>query len=349
MKKRLETIVNALFWIFLFAFIYAALGQKLRVWETDDGLVYSVAYDKFIFVILLVDLVGKILLFYINLRFLVPKYLLKDRVSKYSYVLTGLVILSLVFSMSISYLIIWLTDEKLDEVTHLIPYTLLFHVILVPLSIAYAYIKEKMEIEKLSQHLMEEKLHAELKFLKSQINPHFLFNTLNNIYSLTRRFQDKTAANSISQLSRMMRYMLIESNSEYVQISREISYLKDFIALERLRLSGEADIKITFNEQVEKDDFQIAPMLLIPLIENTFKHGISYTQPSNIRIDITSTKNHLRLEAENTNHAKAEKRSDGIGLDNLQRRLALIYPLRHELRISKDQKKYSAMLVLNFS
>ncbi len=175
-----------------------------------------------------------------------------------------------------------------------------------------------------------EKANAELAYLKAQINPHFLFNTLNSIYSLALTNSSKTAE-SIVKLSDMMRYVLSESNLEEVLVSKEKEYIFNFIELQILRLSP--SIKLSCSWEGDSDQLTISPLLIIPFIENAFKHGVNSEEDSEISIQIVIIKFELRLQVKNKivteNNATLEK--SGIGIVTTKRRLDLLYPEKHSL------------------
>ena len=195
-----------------------------------------------------------------------------------------------------------------------------------------------------SVQLEKEKLQSELLFLRSQTNPHFLFNTLNNIYVLARKQSEQTAP-IIMKLSKLLRYMLYECNTPTVPIQKEIQVIKDYIALEALRYNER--LKVDLDIELEDPDSPIAPLLLIPFVENAFKHGASESR-FNIQIDIKIIQKEEKLFFSiKNNKADAPPTNElGIGLKNIKRQLALIYPNRHELRIADDAGFYQVDLHL---
>jgi two-component system LytT family sensor kinase len=196
---------------------------------------------------------------------------------------------------------------------------------------------EWFKSEKQREELKVEKLNAELKFLKSQINPHFLFNCLNTIYSLAHK-QSTQTEHAILKLSTIMRYMIYESNEASVLLSQELKYLHDYIEIQRLRLPK--DIEINYRLNGEADRLQIEPMLLVPFVENAFKHGISYTEDSFIDIDIATTEDMIRLTVKNSHFKERVAERGGIGLDNVLKRLELLYPNEHEINIRETDNQF---------
>lgn len=173
---------------------------------------------------------------------------------------------------------------------------------------------------------------AELKNLKNQINPHFLLNTLNNIYALTAFDQEK-AQQAIQELSRLLRYMLYESQSDRVTLAKEAEFLQSYIALMKLRIYNEVEVKTSFSFP-ENENVEVAPFIFISLVENAFKHGISSTGASFIHISLKSDAHHLEFRCENSNTPKdqSDKAPGGIGLSQVANRLKYAYPNRYEWR-----------------
>ena len=166
---------------------------------------------------------------------------------------------------------------------------------------------------------------AELRNLRSQINPHFLLNTLNNIYALTAIDQER-AQDAIQQLSKMLRHMLYDNQESCVALSDELQFLENYISLMKIRLS--ANVDVTFTHNVEVPGVRIAPLIFISLIENAFKHGVSPTEQSFVHIEINATDHDINCRIENSNHPKSnqDRSGHGIGLNQVQRRLDLAYP-----------------------
>jgi len=201
--------------------------------------------------------------------------------------------------------------------------------------------------DQLKKKLAKEKLEAELSFLKSQIHPHFLFNTLNNLYALTLIKSEKTS-DVVLKLSGLLDYMIYKSNDRFVVLSKELKVLEDYIELEKLRYNNRLDIEYRVNGK--SDSYTIAPLILLPFIENSFKHGASNdrTNPK-IRININITKDGLNLNVVNStlgNKKKDMSLSEGIGLKNVRRRLELIYPDAHNLVINQNEKHFEINLVV---
>lgn len=191
---------------------------------------------------------------------------------------------------------------------------------------------------------------AGLDFLRSQINPHFLFNALNTIYGTAMQEGAERTSTAVEKLGDMMRFMLHENMQEKIGLSREIDYLNNFIGLQRLRTDGNAALNIETHIEQPETLFQIAPMLLIPFVENAFKHGISFREPSHIKITLEVKEDTLYFDVYNSKHPKPEndpeRDRNGIGLTNVQQRLELLYPATHQLMIRETVKDFFVHLTL---
>ncbi|MFC2097105.1 sensor histidine kinase [Bacteroidota bacterium] len=207
-------------------------------------------------------------------------------------------------------------------------------------------LKSWFQNQQKTQTLEKEKMEAELKFLKAQIHPHFLFNTLNNLYALTLDKSDQ-APEVVIKLSNLLDYMLYECNTPKVAVDKEINIIKNYLSLEQIRYGKELNIK--FTKKGSTKNLEIAPMILLPFIENSFKHGLSKnTKDPWIDISINFSGNNLLFNVQN-NKIKGElphsdDYTEGIGLKNVQRRLELIYNKRHDLLISDKGETFDIFL-----
>jgi len=187
------------------------------------------------------------------------------------------------------------------------------------------------------------KLQSELQHLHYQLQPHFFFNSLNNIYSLVD-ISPEQAKKSIHSLSKLMRYMLYETNMELIPLSKEIDFMKKYIDLMKLRVSDKTEVSYNFPE--EETGIQIAPLLFISLIENAFKHGVSASKESNILLNMTFHKKNILFTIENDNFPKKtdDKSGSGIGLKNLEKRLQLLYPNKYGFETQVKDNRFLATL-----
>jgi two-component system, LytTR family, sensor kinase len=210
----------------------------------------------------------------------------------------------------------------------------------------------KMTIEwfkndKQKRELENDKLFAELSMLKAQINPHFFFNVLNNICSLARSKSEETET-YIIKLSQLMRYNLYEQKEDKVLLKKEVQFIEDYIDIQKMRLFN--SVEVVFYKTCNLDNYNIEPMLLFPFIENAFKHGISYDVYSKIVIDISVENDILLFSVINTIHKSPDslstEKDKGIGLQNVLKRLKLLYPDKHEILIKNNNKEFSILLKL---
>lgn len=199
------------------------------------------------------------------------------------------------------------------------------------------------------ERLRSEKLSTELAFLKTQVDPHFLFNTLNSIYALSLEEDSPKTADSIIKLSTLMRYNLHDSDAGFINIDKEIDYFEKYIELQKLRLDQNNKIILKMNYDKEKSqEFKIAPLLLIPFIENVFKHGVSQTVETEIVISISIFNGYIELKTENTLLKESDNSGrNGIGLLNVKKRLDLLYNDQYVLISEKRGKKYITNLRIN--
>lgn len=195
------------------------------------------------------------------------------------------------------------------------------------------------------KNLIEEKLSTELKLLRNQLHPHFLFNTLNNIYALARKKSDM-APDAVMKLSELLNFMLYESGKNTIPLSIEINFLEDYITLQRIRYNNR--LKIIYTKETDAPEKKIVPLLLLPLIENAFKHGVDESRfESYISIMIRQQQNHFHFNIENPFEKKQKNFTDGqIGLKNLQRQLELLYK-DYKLDITDSSSVFRVTLYIN--
>jgi sensor histidine kinase YesM len=298
------------------------------------------------------NLFGVIIIVFVNIRFLLPKLYFQKKHLQYvlaSLVLIGLTLLVLyhdIFPWSD-----WFTSQsgrgvRTGRPTRWIPR-------LVPLIIAYLgttlveitrYANRK---EKEAIRLDKEKLETELKFLKSQVNPHFLFNALNNIYSLSVTQAPQTPE-TVMQLSEILRYMVYDSNEPKVPLEKEIKYIQNFIDLKLLKDSRGMDVELDIPSAAP--NLMIPPLLFIPFVENAFKHSrIEDLKEGFVKIKLSTVGNHIIFNVLNSIPAQkfTKDKQGGVGLDNIKKRLQLLYPADHfELDIKQNENQYESTLKL---
>ena len=198
----------------------------------------------------------------------------------------------------------------------------------------------------------KEKVSTELNFLRSQVNPHFLFNVMNTIYFQIEK-KNKDARLSVEKFSEMLRYQLYECTTDMIPIDKELHYIKNYVAIQALRMEKDSDINLMIDD--EMGNFTIAPLLILPIVENAFKHVSNFKEAGKNKIYLSVKKyntNTLIIEAINTydqsNGQKHLLESGGLGIQNLKRRLELLYPGKHELNTNKEENTYQTMLKLQY-
>jgi len=217
-------------------------------------------------------------------------------------------------------------------------------ILIVGFSFGLAVLGKLSQNEKERKELEKEKLNSELAFLKNQISPHFLFNTLNNIYALIS-MDSQAAQQSILKLSKLMRYLLYESEQGKTLLSHEIDFMKNYIDLMKLRLSPRIDLKVTFPEN--KTEREIPPLLFVPFIENAFKHGVSLRDNSYIHISMEVSDNMISFITANSigmSSQPGDGQYSGIGLENVRKRLNLLFPEQHKLEINQTSSEFTVKL-----
>ncbi|GLU53501.1 sensor histidine kinase [Dyadobacter frigoris] len=283
-----------------------------------------------------------------NLYFLIPNYQKEpNKLSGYVIRLLCALILAGFFSM----IFLKGLDKLSPPKAFLTMHSLVFAIAV--LFSWFIYNQNKDQLQQLYSLKTElGKSSADLQFLRSQINPHFLFNVLNTLYGTAIQENADRTSEGIQKLGNMMRFMLYENNLEMIPVAREVDYLKDYIHLQNLRLAKSENIKVEVNISENSCQHSIAPMLLIPFIENAYKHGISLQNRSWINISLRCQDSKLELDVYNSIHPKnqtdPENEHKGIGLENVRQRLDLMYPEKYELTIRESQIEYFVHLTLSF-
>jgi sensor histidine kinase YesM len=197
------------------------------------------------------------------------------------------------------------------------------------------------QAERRARDIENEHLRTELSFLHMQINPHFLFNSLNTIYGMSLKKSDN-APKAVLKLSQLLRYMIEETGHNTVPLEQEVTYLNNFIELQKMR-SGPS-LSVTFDVEGDINGANIAPMLLLPFVENAFKYGLNNSLDSPIQISLWVSKERIVFSVINRKFENMERHSSGIGIPNVERRLQLLYPGKHELRIQDTGDTYFVKL-----
>jgi len=334
MKRNWQIFWHVVFWVSIVSYFAIVTHNNSKI-STEGIIVIFVGYGCI-----------NIGLFYLNYLYLIPRFLDKKNYKFYS---LSLVIVIIVFGLFKYGVASYYKPYILHEMGHDITFVSYFisaaltSIFFLFLSTALKFGVDWFLNERVQGDLENQRLSAELAFLKSQINPHFLFNSLNSIYSLAYQKSD-TTPEAILKLSEIMRYMLYESNDNKVDLEKELLYLQNYIDLQKIRFGNKAfvDFKITGEVGSQK----IVPLLLIAFIENAFKHGVANdaSSPICLRINLDGTKLHFFME--NKKHTLNKDTEGGIGLSNVKRRLDLLYPGKYTLTIQDKPDTYTCELSL---
>lgn len=331
-------IYHLVFWL-VFYFFLVAISQRSHSLAT--GMLINLISISFYSIAV-----------YVNLLFLFPKYLASQKYSHYIILLCLLILVIVPLESIAMYFCIPHDHITLQSyVTNHINSIFILTFFVASSSSIYKIINDWFTHQREKVDLQAQTLRSELKYLKSQVNPHFLFNTLNSLYALTLKKSD-LAPEIVLRLSEMMRYMLYECNEKEVPLEKEVNYIKNYLELEKLRHGDK--FEIDFNLEGATSGLRIAPLMFMPFIENSFKHGLnSQIQAGYVHILIHIQNEQILMKVDNSNPptmpATKSKRSGGVGLANIKRRLKLIYPSHHDLDIQKTPNSYHVKLNIDLS
>ena len=336
------------------SFIFRYKLHHVFFWLLILGAWYFLRYDGFssrglAFRVTLVKVADLALMVYITNYVLIPRLLYKKKYGWFALCYFSMILLSSIFKMNIL--------GQLMHNPHLFSLTggnlrariydnIIPHFFLVTAGAAVKLLFDYAGMQQRMSEMAKEKAEAELHFLKSQINPHFLFNSLNSVYFLIDK-ENALARKALHTFSEMLRFQLYGTGGEKIPIEQEIRYLEDYISLQRLRISENSTV--AFNYTPDVNGFPIEPLLLTPLVENAFKH-LSHFPPerkNEISIDLSRVNGNMRFVVENTREPGGNTgEKGGIGLANVKRRLQLLYPGRHSLQIKEEPEYYKVEMEL---
>jgi two-component system LytT family sensor kinase len=334
-------------WHFLFWLLY------LIGWTAFSAGVYKMPLGIAIGVTF-IYMLGQGILIYLTAYRWVPRYMVPRRIWwLLVWELLGLSLSALFISGGMTLLLSVLHKPTGVGLWPLFGYTMLGNTYWIILVLVFLIIRDKWKAQRQAQELERTNTQTELRFLKSQMNPHFLFNALNSIYVLIRKDPER-AAQTLARFSDMLRYQLYDCATDHISIEKELEYLDNYIRLEQIRKGNTLQLEYVCSENMKH--FSIAPLLIAPLVENAFKYVSSHTDRENkVSIRITHQDSVFQLSVNNTVGSQASwentdahgRHSGGIGLANLQRRLDLLYANRHRLHIESTEKDYTATLTLH--
>ncbi len=350
MKLNRNVIIHVLCWglIILFPMLFSSPGDSSWSWSMAGNRFMRTLGNPLMYM----------LIFYLNYVVLVPRLLFRRRTAAFFIANVALV--------AIGFLLVFLwwryvavhfpfpgTKAPMPprgRPSFVYFNTTLIMVLVVGLSVAISMVSRWQQLEAAKKDAERERTQAELSNLRNQLNPHFLLNTLNNIYALTA-FDPPKAQAAVGELSKLLRHMLYDTRQDFVPLCKEVAFVKNYIELMKIRLTDK--VKVTTDIDVHPDDnTPIAPLIFISIIENAFKHGISQSGEGHIDISITRNgDNEVVCRTLNSNHPKQanDKSGSGIGLEQVSRRLELMYPghYRWERGINEETNEYYSIITLN--
>ncbi len=325
-SKILPIAGHVLFWLLNYWFV--AIGSHFN-WNgftySSGSLAHAYVYGLFF----------NIVIFYAQVFWLFPKIYVHNRKVKFYVLSITVIIVISVIETYFDYILHGIYDIKNEPIVGSFNTNSIFHVLYSIAGFYYILKIEHKKTKKINQKLLEETYKSELKYLKAQLNPHFLFNGINSVYHLIGK-DDALAKETLLQFSGLLRYQLYESNT-HILLEKELDYVLKYIKIEETRRGS--DIKLDYDLKLENPALQIAPLLLIPFIENAFKHCSNHEDNSanTIKITIKETGGKLTLKVTNSYDQLINKNTvGGIGLTNVQKRLSLLYPDTHQLQINKE-------------
>lgn len=334
---RIPIRYHFLFWTLYFIFNF------FRFATINNDYWYSLKSN-------LIEFPLNIVITYFTIYFLIPRYILKKKYLQFFALFTASLLLFYLVRTGLNYILvtknIWPEAQGNQE-----PFTMIHIVELIigaiyvialvsAIKLTYDWVNEKSRNEKLEKIQLE----TELNFLKSQIQPHFFFNTLNNLYALVIK-NSPNAPNVVLKLSEIMQYVLYEVKEPRISLMKSINYLYSYLELEKLRYGDRVKSEISIDGDI--DDIEIPPLLFLPFIENCFKHGVTHDEDIKVSIDFVVQDNFLYFTVENTFSKKNETGTKhGIGIENVKRRLELLYGNKYSLKTQSQLNTYKVSLKL---
>ena len=286
------------------------------------------------------------LLFYLCYFWLIDRLWFKKQ-----YIFFILVAVTLILCVSyskyelFSYFALHKSKHKMPPFHAFVYFDFLSNLLPVVFAMAIRYAQRNFSLEIAQKEAQAHKLQADLTQLRYQLQPHFFFNALNNIYSLIE-FDPQKAQQSVHSLSKLMRHFMQNSDQKQISLAEEVDFLRQYISLMQLRLTDKTTVQVDFPKQVPQ--LTIAPLLFISLVENAFKHGVSATNTTTLSFSLRVEGDTIIFRSENTKIPTQESLySSGIGIDNLKKRLTLLYPERHQYTIEEKEGKYIAQLTID--
>ena len=353
-KKIVTLIAHIAAWVCFFTLPYLVFFPRLREFNMSNHQLASIICNNVFLVVF----------YYLNTLFLIPKFLVKEKWFLYILSIIVCLLIFLYVPRQIATLIAepepfnpqnreFIRNPAFQGKSRIgtavrkrpvaDPYNTVLFLLIFTVGTCFSVIQRWLKTEQTRKETENEKLNTELSFLKSQVNPHFFFNTLNNIYSLAIVRSEKTAP-AVMKLSSIMRYILTETQRDLVPLSNEVDFIHNFIDLQKVRLTDK--VTLNFTTEGGTDNLLVAPLLFIPFVENAFKYGVSTKEASTINIEIRTEGNTIHFNAVNYIVASENNlmENTGIGINNVKRRLELMYPGKHKLVTSDKDNHYTVHL-----
>jgi two-component system, LytTR family, sensor kinase len=304
-------------WIFFFL-----LPMLLRLASGESGSTNVKTHPHIFSLSNIILNLSAVAIFYLNALLMLPR-LIQDK-KKVEYIVAQVVIIVLL-------ILFWS------------PFSIFFYIFVIACSTTYYFIQDRIRTEQIAREKENENLKTELSLLRSQVSPHFMFNVLNNMVALARKKSDQLES-SLIKLSSLMRYMLYEANEDKVPLEKEVEYLQSYIDLQKQRFGK--NVLVNLNLEIRESNYYIEPMLLIPFVENAFKHGIGMVENATIDIDLSVDSRVLHFSVKNKfiESGEIKDKTSGIGLANVKRRLNLLYKHRYQLHISNANNCFDVSL-----
>lgn len=343
LKKLGQIVLHAFFWCGVLLFYTYFFGVD------SSDFTYVLSFSLFLMPITIATT-------YVSIYKLIPDYLLTKRYLRFGlYCSYTLVISTYLIVVSVFFGLVYLSNfeySNMAPISRNIMFVAISVYLVVVVISAFKLLKLNLkhseETKKLERKILETQLklkEQELNYLKMQIHPHFLFNTLNTIYGFSLKKADETPE-MILKLSNLLDYLLYQVDKPFVLLQDEIDHINDYIALEKMRFND--TLNISFIANTTSKDLKIAPMLLLPFVENSFKHGAIKNGNLNVKIDLKCENQTIWFYIENSN-TKTEASQKGIGLDNIKKRLDLLYNDNYELNVETKKEMFKVALKLNLS
>jgi len=339
-KKWVTVLLHIAAWLFLFSLPFL-LRPSMNTAPANK--------DQNLGIVILRYIVNDLIyvgFFYFNAGLLIPKFIYRRKPRQYALVVTA----SFVFLLFLTWLLIFqIMDQRGFNLSGHILFNIFFFLFFLAGSTAYKLILDRARADRIAREKKTENLRTELSLLRSQASPHFMFNVLNNMVALARKKSDLLEP-SLLKFSSLMRYMLYETDEEKVLLEKEIEYLHSYIDLQQQRFGK--NVQVTADIDSADGNYEIEPMLLIPFVENAFKHGTGIIEDAMICVQLKAEKGIINFMVQNKfNPASTETKdkTSGIGLPNVKRRLNLLYGTRHKLLITQKDNWFTVSLQLNLN